>query len=234
MSKSLGNVINPDDVINEHGADAFRMFEMFMGPLEMVKPWSTQGIIGIRRFLEKVWRLLDKKMENKPLPKNIESLLHKTIKKVGEDIDGLKFNTAISAMMILINEASSLDSVSNDFAKYFLLILAPFAPHITEELWQKIGDVKCETGDAKGKIISIHKQRWPKYDHELIKEGEITIVIQVNGKLRDSIVVAADSGEENIKKLAAASAKIKPFIEGKKITKTIYVPKKLVNIVVPQ
>ena len=234
MSKSLGNVINPDDVISEHGADAFRMYEMFMGPLEMVKPWSMQGIMGINRFLEKAWRLFDKKIDTKPLPKNIEALLHKTIKKVGQDIDNLRFNTAISAMMILINEVGPLESRSKEFARNFLLILAPFAPHMTEELWQKTGDVRCETGDAKGKIISIHKQAWPKFDPELIKEEEMTIVVQVNGKLRDNIVVASDASEEEIKKLAASSVKVKPFIESKKIIKVIYVPKRLVNIVVPQ
>jgi len=223
MSKSLGNVINPDDVIGEHGADAFRMYEMFMGPLEMVKPWSMQGIMGIRRFLEKAWRLFDKKIESKPLPKNIEALLHKTIKKVGEDIDNLRLNTAISAMMILVNDIGSLDYISKDFAKNFLLILAPFAPHMTEELWKNIGEKP-----------SIHRQTWPKYNAQLIKEEEITIVVQVNGKLRDNIVVASDASEDEIKKLAASSAKVKTFIEGKKIIKVIYVPKKLINIVVPQ
>lgn len=223
MSKSLGNVINPDDVIGVHGADAFRMYEMFMGPLEMVKPWSTQGIMGIRRFLDKAWRLFDKKIDDKPLPKNIDSLLHKTIKKVGEDIDNLRFNTAISAMMILMNEVSTLESLNKDLANNLLLILAPFSPHMTEELWQKIG----------GKP-SIHRQPWPKFDPKLIVESEITIVVQVNGKLRDNIVVVSDASEDDIKKLAASSAKVKQFIEGKKIIKTIYIPKKLVNIVVPQ
>lgn len=223
MSKSLGNVINPDDVIGEHGADAFRMYEMFMGPLEMVKPWSTQGIMGIRRFLDKVWRLFDKKIDEKPLPKNIESLLHKTIKKVGEDIENLRFNTAISAMMILVNEVLSLESLNKDIANNLLVILAPFAPHIAEELWQKIG----------GKP-SIHRQPWPKFDPKMIVESEIKIVVQVNGKLRDNIVVASVASEDEIKKLAVSSAKVKQFIEGKKIAKVIYVPKKLVNIVVPQ
>jgi leucyl-tRNA synthetase len=223
MSKSLGNVINPDDIIGEHGADAFRMFEMFMGPLEMVKPWSTQGIMGIRRFLEKAWKLFEKNIDNKPLPKNIEALLHKTIKKVGEDIDNLKFNTAISAMMILVNEVGPLESISKEFARNFLLILAPFAPHMTEELWKNTGEKP-----------SIHRQEWPKYDPELIKEEEMTIVVQVNGKLRDNIVIASDASEEEIKKLAQSSVKVKAFIEGKKILKVIYVPKKLINIVVPQ
>ena len=221
MSKSLGNVINPDGVINEHGADAFRMYEMFMGPLEMAKPWATNGIIGIRRFLEKVWRLFDKKIDNSPLPKNIESLLHKTIKKVGEDIDNLRFNTAVSAMMILVNETLDSKTLNKEFAKNFLLILAPFAPHMTEELWQQIGEKS-----------SIHKQTWPTFDPKLIIESEITIVVQVNGKLRDNIVVSADTSEEEIKTKASASEKVKQFTEGKKIVKTIYVPKKLVNIVV--
>ncbi|MFH1710450.1 MAG: leucine--tRNA ligase [bacterium] len=220
MSKSLGNVINPDDVIGEHGADAFRMYEMFMGPLEMVKPWSTQGIMGISRFLEKVWRLYDKPLNNEPLPKELNGLMHKTIKKVGDDIENLRFNTAISAMMILINGTSDLEHLNIELARSFLLILAPFAPHMTEELWQKIKEKP-----------SIHRQTWPKYNAELIREENITIVIQVNGKLRDNIVVPADTSEDEIKKLASGSAKIKPFIEGKKIIKTIYVPKKLVNIV---
>jgi len=230
MSKSLGNVINPDDAIKEHGADSFRMYEMFMGPLEMAKPWATQGIVGIRRFLEKVWRLFEK-IQDAGYQKSdtgirdpgsgINALLHKTMKKVGEDIENLRFNTAISAMMILVNETGSHDSISKDFAKNLLLILAPFAPHMTEELWQRIGEKP-----------SIHKQAWPKFDPKLIVESEITIVIQVNGKLRDNIVVSADASEEDIKSKASASEKVKQFTEGKKIIKTIYVPKKLVNIVV--
>jgi len=221
MSKSLGNVINPDEVINEFGADSFRMYEMFMGPLEMAKPWNTNGIIGIRRFLEKVWRLYDKKIDNSPLPKNLESLMHKTIKKVGEDIEGLRFNTAISAMMILVNEAGTLGSISKDFARNLLLILAPFAPHMTEELWKQIGEK-----------ASIHKQTWPKFDPKLIVESEITIVVQVNGKLRDNIIVSADATEEEIKTASANSEKVSSFTKGKEIGKIIYVPKKLVNIVV--
>ena len=231
MSKSLGNVVNPDIVVDEFGADAFRMYEMFMGPLEMVKPWSTNGIVGLRRFLEKVWRLYDKKIGNEPMPKNIEALLHKTIKKVGEDIEGLRFNTAISAMMIFINEAASLESLNQELAKDFLIILAPFAPHMTEELWHKIEMRDEEIRDGKNRYTSIHNQTWPKYNSELIKDEKMTIVVQVNGKLRDDLSVAADANEEEIKKLAASSTKVKVFTDGKKIIKVIYVPKKLVNIV---
>jgi len=220
MSKSLGNVINPDDVISIHGADAFRMYEMFMGPLEMVKPWNTNGIIGIRRFLEKVWRLFDKGLGAGDKGQGINTLLHKTIKKVGEDIEGLRFNTAISAMMILVNEAGQLESISKDFAKNLLLILAPFAPHMTEELWKQIGEKP-----------SIHRQPWPKYDPKLIVESELTIVVQVNGKLRDNVIVAANATEADIKAKALASDKVKQFTEGKKVIKIIYVPKKLINIV---
>ena len=221
MSKSLGNVVNPDIAVSEYGADAFRMYEMFMGPLEMVKPWSTNGIIGLRRFLEKVWRLYDNKIGNGPMPKNIEILLQKTIKKVGEDIENLRFNTAISAMMILINEISSVQNLNKEFARNFLMMLAPFAPHMTEELWQKIGEKP-----------SIHEQPWPEYDPEFIKDEMMTIVVQVNGKLRDNIQVTAGADEEEIKKLAASSAKVKVSVEGKKIIKMIYVQKKLVNIVI--
>jgi leucyl-tRNA synthetase len=220
MSKSLGNVVNPDDVIAESGADAFRMYEMFMGPLEMVKPWSTRGIIGISRFLEKVWRLFDKELGTGDKGQELETLLHKTIKKVGEDIENLRFNTAISAMMILANEAANVYMLNREFAKRYLLMLAPFAPHMAEELWQMIGEKP-----------SIHKQPWPKYDPKLIIENEITIVVQVNGKLRDNILVPADASEEEIKSKAAASETVKRFIQDKKIVKTIYVPKKLVNIV---
>ncbi len=220
MSKSLGNVVNPDDVIADSGADAFRMYEMFMGPLEMVKPWSTRGIIGISRFLEKVWRLFDKELGTGDKGQELEALLHKTIKKVGEDIENLRFNTAISAMMILANEAANVYMLNREFAKRYLLMLAPFAPHMAEELWQMIGEKP-----------SIHRQPWPKYDPKLIVENEITIVVQVNGKLRDNILVPADASEEDIKSKASESETVKRFIQGKKIVKTIYVPKKLVNIV---
>ena len=220
MSKSLGNVINPDEVIEKFGADSFRMYEMFMGPLEMAKPWNTNGIIGIRRFLEKVWRLYEKVQGSSDKGQGLEILLHKTIKKVGEDIENLRFNTAISAMMILVNEAGSAQSLSKEFSKGLLLILAPFAPHIAEELWEMIGEKP-----------SIHKQPWPKFDPKLIVESEITIVVQINGKLRDNIVVSADASEDEIKSKASSSETVKKFTAGKKIVKVIYVPKKLVNIV---
>ncbi|MFC1517823.1 leucine--tRNA ligase [Candidatus Margulisiibacteriota bacterium] len=220
MSKSLGNVINPDVIIKEFGADTMRMYEMFMGPLEMAKPWSTQGTSGIRRFLDKVWRTYQKPAKGDCTPQ-IKALLHKTIKKVGNDIEKLAFNTAISAMMIFINELSSLNELPKDAAEKFLIILAPFAPHITEELWGKLGNKE-----------SIHKQAWPKYEEKLTVDNEVTVVFQVNGKVRDKVQVGADISKDALEKLALANEKIKLFTKDKQIIKKIVIPKKLVNIVV--
>jgi leucyl-tRNA synthetase len=234
-------VINPDEVIAEHGADALRLYEMFLGPLEAVKPWATQGIVGIRRFLDKVWNLYHKKIEDRPLPKNLNTLLHKTIKKVGEDIEKLRFNTAISTLMILVNESTSLDCLPAELARNFLLILAPFAPHITEELWGKSqgsrvkGQGSREQGQGardKGQgTKSIHLQPWPKYEEKFIQEDTMDIVVQVNGRVRDKITVAANAAEEEIKQAAQKAEKAQNYLAGQTIVKVIYVAKKLVNIV---
>jgi leucyl-tRNA synthetase len=243
MSKSLGNVINPDEVIAEHGADALRLYEMFMGPLEAVKPWATQGITGIKRFLDKVWNLYRKKIEEQPLPKNLNILLHKTIKKVGDDIERLRFNTAISTLMILVNECTPLDCLPKELAQNFLLILAPFAPHITEELWEKVQcsmfNVQCSklktqsrTSNTRSIPASIHLEAWPKYDPALIQEDQINIIVQVNGRVRDKITVVAETAEEDIKQAAQKAEKAQNYLAGQTIVKVIYVPKKLVNIVV--
>jgi leucyl-tRNA synthetase len=225
MSKSRGNVINPDDVINTYGADTMRLYEMFMGPFEDVKPWSTKGIIGVRRFLERVWGLEKLKIENEKLKitiKNskLERLLHQTIKKVTEDIENFKFNTAISQMMILVNEMSTKPFTVKQL-EAFLKILSPFAPHISEEFWQKLGHKK-----------SIIFEEWPKYDPRLIVEEEINLVVQVNGKVRDTIKVKTDISEEEAKKVALESEKVKKWIEGKEIKKVIFVKGKLINIVI--
>ncbi|PJA86936.1 MAG: leucine--tRNA ligase [Candidatus Moranbacteria bacterium CG_4_9_14_3_um_filter_42_9] len=246
MSKSLGNVINPDDIVNEFGADSLRLFEMFMGPLEDMKPWQTNGIVGVYRFLEKVWRIRTehiiedaKKIQSgsvsfalrhdnlkerqqeaaKQEVAYINTLLHKTIKRVTENINNLAFNTAISQMMIFVNEASRVELSQEKFEK-FLIILSSFAPHISEELWEKLGHKE-----------SIFLESWPKYDPKLIKDEEIELVIQVNGKLRDRIKVAADISEEEAKKTATESEKVKNFIAGKEIKKIIFVKGKLINIV---
>jgi len=218
MSKSLGNVVNPDDAVAEFGADSLRMFEMFMGPLEDAKPWNTQGMVGIKRFLERVWRLQEKTVDSRN--RNIESAVHKTIKKVSADIEAMKFNTAISAMMILVNEAEKNGMPVADY-KLFVKILSPFAPHITEEIWKNLGHAE-----------SIFSSDWPGYDSELIQDEEISLVIQINGKVRDMIVASANISEEEAKEKALASEKVKNHLEGKEIRKIIFVKNKLINIVV--
>jgi len=226
MSKSRGNVINPDEVVGQYGADTLRMYEMFMGEFSEVKPWDTNSIIGIKRFLDRVWNLQDRvsvvETQNfASLP--IQNILHKTIKKVTEDIENFRFNTAISAMMILSNEFSrDAKFCVSDFEK-LLLILSPFAPHICEELWEMLGHKE-----------SIMKEPWPEYDKKLIQDETVQIIIQVNGKLRDKIIIPSDqiTDKNQIEKLAQNTEKIKTFITDKKIKKIIYVKGKLVNIVV--
>lgn len=219
MSKSLGNVINPDEIVKEFGADTLRMYEMFMGPFEGSCPWSTKGVIGLRRLLEKVWRLYEKVSDSKDT--KLEKTLHKTIKKVSEDIDSFGFNTAISQMMIFVNEATGEKEFPRAFAEKFLLLLAPFAPHFTEELWENLGNKD-----------SIHSQPWPKFDAKLTVDSTITLAIQVNGKLRDTIEVAADISKEEAIQLAKASPNAAKWLEGNTIKKEIYVTGKLVSFVV--
>lgn len=222
MSKSLGNVINPDDVIKEFGADAMRLYEMFMGPLEMVKPWSTNGIIGVRKFLDKVWRLFEQKpIKADPPAAELQKILHQTIKKVGSDIENLSFNTAISQMMIFINTAQDQDFISKKSIEDFLKLLAPFAPHLAEELWERLGHK-----------TSIHLEKWPQYDEKYLTEDTATIVFSVNGKPRDTIQLSKNCTKEELEKSALANEKVQKFIEGKKIIKVIVVPGKLVNVVV--
>lgn len=218
MSKSLGNVVNPDDVINEYGADALRMFEMFMGPLEDSKPWNTKGIVGISRFLERIWNLKEKISDN--ANPQIKKSIHKAIKKISGDIEGLDFNTAISAMMILTNELGK-ESFSKEDFEIFLILLSPFAPHIAEELWQSLGHKD-----------SIFKEQWPEFDPKLVKDDVISLVIQVNGKVRDNVEAEADISEEKAKELALSRDNVKRWIEGKEIKKVIFVPNKLLNIVI--
>ncbi|MBZ9569316.1 leucine--tRNA ligase [Patescibacteria group bacterium] len=229
MSKSRGNVILPDKIIEEYGADAFRLYEMFMGPFDEAINWNVQGIVGMRRFLEKVWKLFDGQKSIVPIKedKELEKLVHKTIKKVTEDIENFRFNTAISALMILVNNFQG-KNYGVWYLKTLLLLLAPFAPHIVEELWQKYFVEKPEFKINR----SIHNQPWPKYDPKLVKEEMITLVIQVNGKVRDKIEVKADISEKKAKKLATSREKIKKRIKDKKIKKVFFVPGKLINIVV--
>ncbi len=225
MSKSRGNVINPDDVVSEYGADCLRMYEMFMGPFEDAKPWSTRGIKGIRRFLEKVYMLFETQ-NSKPQLKTLEPLLHRTIKKVTEDIESFKFNTAISQMMIFINEfqkqKDNLDTLHYKlFTANFLLLLAPFAPHIAEELWSRMGHTE-----------SIFKTNWPLYNEEFLKEETITVVVQINGKARGEVNIARDADQSLALSEARSNERVAKFLAGKEVKREVYVKGKIVNFVV--
>jgi len=221
MSKSLENVINPDENIEKFGADTLQLYEMFMGPLEDSKSWNTKSIIGLKRFLEKVWKLKSMINDQGSTNNKLEILLHKTIKKVTEDIENLRFNTAISAMMILVNEMEKQKNILNSQFSILNSLLAPFAPHIAEELWQQLGHKD-----------SIFLEKWPEYDPKLVKDEEITLIIQINGKLRDQIKAPAGVKEEEAKRLALESKKVIKYMEGKNIQKVIFVKDRLINFVV--
>ncbi len=216
MSKSRGNVVNPDDIIKEFGTDAFRVYEMFMGDFEQQAPWSTKNIVGTERFLEKVWKL---QVGEAATPAPLRSLLHKTIKKVTADIDGFKFNTAISQLMIFTNEASGIALEKSDY-EAFLKLLAPLAPHVAEELWAQLGHED---------LISLAP--WPTYDEALTIDAEVEIALQVLGKVKDKITIAADADEEEYKRLALENDKVKAALEGKTVKQVIVVKKRLVNVV---
>ena len=237
MSKSRGNIVNPDDVIDQHGADAFRCYEMFMGPLEQMKPWSMRGVEGVARFLARVWRLLmtenqagawelSGKVKNVEPDKAQQKMLHATIKKVTQDIESFSFNTAISQMMIFVNAFTNVDTIPVSAMRSFLGLLNPFSPHIASELWEKLN---AKFSDAPGDIT---EQRWPIYDERLLVEDEIEIVIQINGKLRDRMKMPMLATEEELESAALSNPKIQDRIAGKTVRKVIVVPKKLINIVV--
>ena len=219
MSKSRGNVVNPDDVVKQYGADTARIYTMFMGPFEQMIPWDGKGIVGCRRFIEKVYKLTQTSVISTK-NEELESLLHKTIKKVGEDIDATKFNTAISALMEFVNKWQVSGGLYKKDAEKFLILLSPFAPHVTEELWKVL--------KRKGMCL---EQRWPKYDEDLVKEKNISFIIQINGKVRDRIEVAGGVSQKEAEKIVMKSAKIKPWLKGKTVVKIIFVPDKLINIV---
>lgn len=236
MSKSLGNVVNPDDVVGEYGADSFRLFEMFLGPLEQMKPWSSKGIEGVFRFLSRVWRLytvtdapekyrLDETLLVNPtdreLEKKLNKLYHKTVYNVTKDIEAMSFNTAISHLMVFVNETISNKTIGREAAESFLVLLSPLAPHIAEELWQLLGHKE-----------SISTISWPTYDEKFLVEDEIEIVFQVNGKVRGKAILPADINEEEMQKQALADEAVIRAINGATPRKIITVKKKLVNIVV--
>ena len=237
MSKSRGNIVNPDDVIDQHGADAFRCYEMFMGPLEQMKPWSMRGVEGVARFLARVWRLLmtenqagEWELSSKIKPadpsKAQQKVLHATIKKVTKDIESFSFNTAISQMMIFVNAFTNVQIIPLSAMRPFLILLNPFAPHIASELWETLNR---RFSDQRGDIT---EQSWPVYDERLLAEDEVEIVIQLNGKLRDRMKMSVLATEEELRTAALSSPKIQDRITGKTVRNVIVVPKKLVNIVV--
>jgi leucyl-tRNA synthetase len=223
MSKSLGNVVNPDDVVRSHGADALRLYEMFMGPLEAVKPWQTNGIEGVARFLERVWNVATGKVTDDPSAYDDETkrAVHKCVKKVGEDIDALRFNTAISAMMILVKHLGALPAVPREALKMLVLVLSPFAPHIGEELWQRLGGAS-----------TLAYEPWPAFDPALVVDAEIEIGVQVNGKARGVIRIPAEADEATAKAAALADEKVRTFVGDKPIKKVIYVKGRIVNVIV--
>ncbi len=231
MSKSKLNVVNPDDVISAYGADAMRLYELFMGPLEVQKPWQMKDVEGVNRFLQRVWRLVVEENSGDLNPKivdapassepDLERTLHKTIKKVSSDTEALQMNTAIAQMMIFTNQATTSATLPKDILRPFLCLLSPYAPHICEELWQRLGEEDL-----------IAHAEWPSWDPELATDETITVVIQVNGKKRDELQVARDTAKDELERLALASENAQRFINGKEPKKVIVVPGRLVNIVV--
>jgi leucyl-tRNA synthetase len=221
MSKSLKNVINPDEIINDYGADAMRTYEMFMGPLQVSKPWATTGLSGVYRFLDRVWRLTERTISEDAPSEYMLKVLHKTIKKVTKDTNSLDFNTAISQMMILVNELYKIEDLPRSIWEALILMLAPYVPHLAEELWEMAGHKP-----------SVANQNWPKYREELTIDDEVEIVIQINGKLRAKIQTAKGIAKDAILSEAMKQERIIELTEGKTIIKTIVVPDKLVNIVV--
>ena len=225
MSKRWGNVVNPDDVCEQYGADTLRLYEMFLGPLTDSKPWNTHGIEGVSRFLGKFWRLFFNNQEwnistDKPSPEALK-ILHKTIKKVSEDIENMSFNTSVSAFMVCVNELSSLKCNNREILESLLVIMAPFAPHITEELWEKLGNTD-----------SIHSSNWPKYNEEFIKENTFNYPISVNGKTRTQIEFPVDAEKNDIEKSVLENDIVLKWLEGKTPKKVIVVPNRIVNVVV--
>ncbi|MDR0760016.1 MAG: leucine--tRNA ligase [Treponema sp.] len=222
MSKSRGNVINPDDIIHQYGADAMRLYEMFMGPLEVSKPWITSGLIGVSRFLERLWAIGEKPLtEDMTGRGDLLRLLHKTIKKVSADTASLNFNTAISQMMIYSNELAKLEAIPRPLWEPLALMIGVYAPHLGEELWEKLG-----------RRESVTKAAWPAYDEALTADREVTIVVQVNGKIRDKFIVPAETGREALEKQALSLPGVLKWTAGRTMAKVITVPGKLVNIVV--
>jgi leucyl-tRNA synthetase len=228
MSKSRGNVVNPDDIVERYGADAFRLYEMFLGPLEQVKPWNTRGVEGTWRFLNRAWRLIVA-TDNESLRDGIQDdapsidesrLIHRTIAKVTEQIESLRFNTAISTLMEFTNAAKKWDRLPLSVAEQFTLLLAPLAPHLAEELWQRLGHAE-----------SLAFAKWPEHDPQFLVADTITIPVQINGKVRAKIEVPADAGEEDVLGVAREDENVCRHLASADIKRAIYVPGRIVNFV---
>ncbi|MQS44561.1 leucine--tRNA ligase [Companilactobacillus mishanensis] len=230
MSKSKGNVVNPDDVVESYGADTLRVYEMFMGPLDASIPWSEDGLAGAHKFLDRVWRLFinnddyNTVRDDYVVDKNdgkLDKVFNETVKKVSEDFDSLHFNTAISQMMVFVNEANKVDTMPKEYAEGLVKMLAPIAPHMMEELWSKFGH--------EG---SITYAEWPTFDEKKLVSDTVELIVQVNGKLRDKLTVPLDTDKEKVKEIAMSDEKVQKFLDGKDVIKVIVVPNKIINIVV--
>jgi leucyl-tRNA synthetase len=224
MSKARGNVVNPDDVVREFGADSLRVYEMFMGPFEQVKPWQTSGIQGVRRFLDRVYKLVNGEVIDQEMDLATAKLVHRTVKKVTEDIESLHFNTAVSTMMILSNHLQTLKQVPRTALRLLVLCLSPFAPHLAEEAWRTL----C--GDAQGPSIAL--EPWPSYDLGLCIDDTVEIPIQVNGKVRGRIMLARDASEAVALEAALAAPGLDQHVQGKALRKVAYVPGRIINLIV--
>ncbi len=227
MSKSKGNVVNPDDIVESHGADTLRLYEMFMGPLDASIAWSTNGLDGARRFLDRVWRLLvddndqvTTKLVDSDNTGKLEKVYHQTVKKVTENYEDLKFNTAISQLMVFINDCYKAEELPKEYIEGFVKLLSPVAPHIAEELWAHLGHME-----------SITYETWPAFDEAKLVDNEIEIVVQINGKVKTKLMVPTDTTKEQLQEIAMGEESIKEQIDGKTVRKVIAVPGKLVNIV---
>jgi leucyl-tRNA synthetase len=221
MAKSRGNVVNPDHVVADFGADSLRLYEMFMGPLRETKPWQTAGIQGCRRFLDRLDSVAHKPLVDGEGDEATRQLLHRTVKKVGEDIEAMRFNTAVSALMVLNNKLASLDAVPRGALEKLLLVLAPFAPHLSEELWRELGHSEL-----------IARQPWPSHDEALCVDDVIEIGVQVNGKARGRVKLAKDATEAVAKAESLKDENVARFIADKPLKKFVYVPGKIVNFIV--
>ena len=221
MSKSKGNVVNPNDIIDEYGADTLRTYVMFIGDYEKPAPWSENGTKGAKRYLDRVWKLQEIVTDETGYSQELESMMHKTIKKVNSDYEEMKFNTAIAALMTLLNEFNSVGKVTKDEFKTYLQLLYPVAPHITEELWEIAGLEGC-----------LHDSPWPVYDEAKTVDDVIEMAVQINGKVRGKISLPADADKEAAKAIALEHENIRSYVEGKNIVKEIFVPGKIFNLVV--